>query len=88
MWGVWGTLTIRVLKLACKHKNTDYYKRSCSHTLNPNERHILTNHAADVYSVAFSHDAKRMASGSKDGKIILWDAQTFEPIPTTLFPRR
>lgn len=35
-----------------------------------------------VYSIAFSHDGKLMASGSMDTTIIICDAQTFEPLRT------
>jgi WD40 repeat protein len=42
-------------------------------------KRTLTNHTGgSIYAVTFSHDHKLMASG--DTTIILWNAQTFEPI--------
>ncbi len=37
-------------------------------------------HAADVTAVAFSRDGSRLASGSSDGAIRLWDASTGAPL--------
>ena len=33
---------------------------------------LLTGHTTEVYSVAFSPDAKILASGSSDGTVLLW----------------
>ena len=41
---------------------------------------ILTGHISGVSSVAFSPDGKILASGSRDGTIILWDVVTRQPI--------
>lgn len=35
--------------------------------------HILTAHSDEVWFLVFSHDGSRLASGAKDGEIILWD---------------
>ena len=37
--------------------------------------HILTAHSDEVWFLAFSRDGSRLASGAKDGEIILWDMQ-------------
>lgn len=41
---------------------------------------FLHGHTSYVRGVAFSPDGKTLASGSDDGTIILWDANTFQPI--------
>jgi WD40 repeat protein len=43
---------------------------------------FLKEHTARVYSVGFSADGLYLASGSEQGTMILWDAQTFAPITT------
>jgi WD40 repeat protein len=42
----------------------------------------LAGHSGSVMAVAFSPDGKRIASGSDDGTIKLWDAATGEPQKT------
>ena len=37
--------------------------------------HILTAHSDEVWFLAFSRDGSRLASGAKDGEIILWNMQ-------------
>ncbi len=49
---------------------------------NPRKDLILTGHTAQVYSVAFSPDGKRIVSGGSDKTIKLWDAQTGSEIRT------
>ncbi|KAI1073332.1 hypothetical protein LB507_011656 [Fusarium sp. FIESC RH6] len=38
----------------------------------------LEGHSSSVYSVVFSHDSKKVASGSRDKTIRIWDAETDE----------
>ena len=45
-----------------------------------NERHVLNGHGSTVASVAFSPDGKRIASGSHDRTLRLWDAKTGQVI--------
>ncbi|HBB96021.1 MAG TPA: hypothetical protein DC054_11585 [Blastocatellia bacterium] len=40
------------------------------------EKGTLSGHTQEVYAVAFSPDASRVATGSRDGTIKLWDAKT------------
>jgi len=46
----------------------------------PPTRIVLFGHTGSVYSVAFSHDGKRVVSGSEDGTVRVWDAETGEAI--------
>jgi hypothetical protein len=34
----------------------------------------FTGHVGDVYAIAFGPDGKTLASGSRDGTILIWDA--------------
>jgi len=43
---------------------------------------VLGGHTADVWTVAFSPDGKRLASGSRDNTIMIWDAATGENLQT------
>ena len=38
--------------------------------------HTLTGHLAHVNSVSFSRDGKRVASGSYDKLVMIWDTET------------
>ena len=46
----------------------------------PPTQNVLFGHTESVSSVAFSHDGKRVVSGSDDGTVRLWDAETGEAI--------
>ncbi|OCH92380.1 WD40 repeat-like protein [Obba rivulosa] len=46
----------------------------------PAEETIIHGHEDSVWSVAFSPDGHRIASGSSDNTIRMWDAQTGEPV--------
>lgn len=39
--------------------------------------HILTAHSDEVWFLAFSRDGSRLASGAKDGEIIVWDMKVW-----------
>jgi WD40 repeat protein len=43
---------------------------------------VLNKHSAAVKSVAFSEDDSLLATGSEDKTIIIWNAQTGEPVTT------
>ena len=45
-------------------------------------RRTLEGHSEPVHTVAFSPDGLRIASGSRDGAIILWDIQTGNKLHT------
>ena len=40
----------------------------------------LTGHSGDVTSVAYSPDGKHIVSGSRDGTVKIWDAQSGEEV--------
>ena len=40
--------------------------------------HILTDHSDEVWYLAFSRDGSQLASGAKDGQIILWDTMVVD----------
>jgi WD40 repeat protein len=46
------------------------------------EAHTLKWHNGGVHSVAFSPDGKRLASGSGDKSVKVWDAQTGQELLT------
>jgi len=41
---------------------------------------ILTDHKDEVWFVQFSNDGTRLATGSKDFTVIVWDLEDFQPI--------
>jgi WD40 repeat protein len=43
---------------------------------------VLTGHAQDVLAVAYSRDGSRVATGSADGTVILWDPSRGKPVLT------
>ncbi len=47
---------------------------------------VLRGHTSYVYPVAYSPDGRWIASGSWDGTVRLWDAQTAEPCATLPHP--
>ncbi|KAI5838083.1 WD40-repeat-containing domain protein, partial [Morchella snyderi] len=44
--------------------------------------HILKDHDDEVWFVQFSNDGTKLATGSKDNTVIIWDLETFECIYT------
>ena len=49
----------------------------CSEDLLPSEtKYILREHTDEIWFVQFSHDGSKLASGCKDGKIIIYDFST------------
>jgi WD40 repeat protein len=49
---------------------------------------FLRGHDDWVFSVAFSPDRQVLASGSADGKIILWDVNTYQPLGSPLMAHK
>jgi len=46
------------------------------------EKVVLTGHTSAVHSMAWSPDGRTLASRSRDGTVILWDAKTGEQLHT------
>lgn len=42
----------------------------------------VTGHLSDVWCVAFSADAKRVVSGSREGTVKIWDVATGAEVST------
>ena len=47
-----------------------------------NEKRILTGHALPIGVLDFTTDSKKLASGSQDGTVIVWDVETEKPLVT------
>lgn len=50
----------------------------------PQLERFLSLHKAEIWSVAFSHDGSRMATGDKSGVIQLWETENWEPLGAPL----
>lgn len=42
-----------------------------------NTTHVLEEHRDEVWYMAFSHDGTKLASASRDARVIIWDIQVF-----------
>ena len=47
-----------------------------------NEKRILTGHVLPIGVLDFTTDSKKLASGSQDGTVIVWDVETEKPLVT------
>lgn len=47
-----------------------------------NEKRTLTGHALPIGVLDFTTDSKKLASGSQDGTVIVWDVETEKPLVT------
>ncbi len=72
---------------SCSYHNTDVeVSLLCDHTCGkeifPPVLVKELKHTGEVWSLQFSHDGTRLATCSSDGKLIIWDVETLEPIRT------
>ncbi len=71
---LWSTQTGKILK-----KYTDYNMAPLSKKGKNFPRNIK-GHIGSVTALAFSNDGRKLASGGKDGRVILWDPTTAKQI--------
>ena len=69
----------RFLLLGCWSHSVHWYDLNTGQLL-----HTFTGHSGRINALAFSSDSKRIASGSDDGTIKIWDLDTKEEIATLL----
>src|SRR5262249_43202798 len=52
--------------------------------------HLLTQlqgHVENVLSASFSPDGQMLATGGRDGRVLLWDSRTYKRIATMKWPK-
>jgi len=70
----------------CLYHNTSqpitlYTNHVCDKTQFPSTSiEVLTEHRDEVWNVKFSHNGRFLASSSKDGSVIIWVTEFFEPL--------
>ncbi len=81
---LWGDIPINDKKSSEKKINSTTKKINLSKSLFPTDSpvHTLTGHTDSVYSIAISPDGSRVASGSSDSTIKIWDVDNGSLIHT------